>query len=75
MQGVFSTPSGGSVEPLGLTFMAAALRICDLLLDGTIKTTRFQLVPIAGCDSILDAQIQAHLSLRRRNLCDRMFYR
>jgi hypothetical protein len=55
--------------------MAAALGARDLLLDGAIKMTRFELVPIAGRDRVLEAQIQPHFSLRSRDLRDRMFYR
>ena len=75
MQGVFSSPSGSSVKALGLTFMAAALGGCDLLLDGSKKTTRFEPVPIAGHRRVLEAQIQPHLRLRSLHLRDRMFYR
>jgi hypothetical protein len=55
--------------------MAAAPRFCDLLLDGSIKLTCFEPSPIAGHRSVLEAQIQTHLSLRSRHLRDRMFYR
>jgi hypothetical protein len=75
VQGVFSAPSGGSVQALRLALMAAALGARDLLLDGSIKMTRFEPMPIAGRGRVLEAQIQPHCVLRSRNLRDRMFYR
>jgi hypothetical protein len=55
MQGIFPSPGGGSVEPLGLTLMPAPLGARDLLLDGSIEMTRLELIPIAARDRVLEA--------------------
>jgi hypothetical protein len=52
MQGIFSAPRGRSVEAFGLTLVAAALSVRNLLLDRSIKLTRYELIPIARSDSL-----------------------
>src|SRR5271156_2859103 len=63
------------MQALRLAFMAAALGARDLLPDGPIKMTRLELIPLAGRNRVLEAQIQAHCVLRSRNLRDRIFNR
>jgi hypothetical protein len=54
--------------------MAAALGLGDLLLDGSIKMTRFEPIPIAGHRRVLEPQIQTYRILRSRDLRNLMFY-
>ena len=74
MQGFLSSPRGGSVQALGLTFMSAALSIGNFLLDISIETARAQLIPIAGGGGVRNAQINPDFQLRgtglRRCYCD-----
>src|SRR6266478_5795548 len=68
MQSFLSSPGGGSVQALGLTFMGAALRMGDFLLDISIETPRAQLIPIAGGGGVLNSQINPDFLLRRNLL-------
>src|SRR6266404_284559 len=68
MQGFLSSPGSGSVQALGLTFMAAALSMGNFLLDISIETARAQLLPIAGGGDVLNAQINPDFHLRRNLL-------
>jgi hypothetical protein len=59
MQRVAAPSHGAPMQPFGLTFMATALALRDLLLDAPVKVTGLELLTLAGGYGVLKSKIQA----------------